>query len=85
MFPETVENLVELRYLSLCDIIRIRTFPSWLGKLFKLEILNLSDTLVGKLPSTIGQLAELRSLNLQGTNIKTLPNEIGGLCKLPSR
>ncbi|KAK2662630.1 hypothetical protein Ddye_001204 [Dipteronia dyeriana] len=60
-FPIEVVNLFYLKYLSLRDT-RVRTIPSFIGKLQNLETLDLKHADVTVLPAEILQLKRLRHL-----------------------
>ena len=60
------------------------TIPGDLGKLDKLETLNLSSNqLKGAIPSDLGDLSNLVTLNLSVNQLQgAIPDELGGLGKL---
>ena len=69
------ETLIEL---ILCNN-NLTVFPSDLGKLKNLQILDVSFNSIGVLPSEIGSLQALRQLWVNNCNLLLLPNEIGKL------
>ena len=89
--PESIGDLAELRELvvryqdpqyfrgligSRCPLHRI---PATIGKLLKLETLDLSGNSVTALPEAIGELRALKVLRLAGCPLTTLPESLGQL------
>lgn len=53
--------------------------PEEIGKLRKLETLNLNGNQLHRLPASIGQLNSLRSLGLSGNSFREFPGSLGAL------
>lgn len=92
--PDEIGNLVELRELVVryrdpryfhgligrrCPLHRI---PATIGRLLKLETLDLSGNNIASLPDTIGDLRALKVLCLAGCPLTALPESIGRLTNL---
>lgn len=60
----------------------LKYLPDEVGKLDKLEILDLNGTNVSELPKSIGNMASLRRLDLSSTGVQELPESIGKLNQL---
>ncbi|XP_045090565.1 disease resistance protein PIK5-NP-like isoform X2 [Aegilops tauschii subsp. strangulata] len=61
---------------------RITEIPSEIGKLQRLETLEVRNTCSTELPVEIGRLKQLRTLLVPGNELKVLPREIGRLQQL---
>ncbi|PIA26466.1 hypothetical protein AQUCO_09300044v1, partial [Aquilegia coerulea] len=80
--PQSISCLINLKTLHLVDC-DVSDKISLLGGLRKLEILNLSNSIVKTLPEEIGNLVNLRSLDLNGAELSFVaPNVISKLSYL---
>ncbi|PIA25519.1 hypothetical protein AQUCO_11200026v1, partial [Aquilegia coerulea] len=80
--PQSISCLINLKTLHLVDC-DVSDKISLLGGLRKLEILNLSNSIVKTLPEEIGNLVNLRSLDLNGAKLSFVaPNVISKLSYL---
>ncbi len=61
---------------------KLKTVPTDVFKLSKLQVLNLSHNNLKQLPAEIGLLTNLQQLNLSNNNLKELPTSIGDLINL---
>jgi len=92
--PKQIEQLANLKKLCITYSDRLSEevkshrkhirMPEGIWRLYKLEELNLSGTLLFDLPSEIGQLSNLVTLNLSDTQLTNLPPEIEQLSNLVS-
>lgn len=69
--------MISLRVLLL-DCNRLRSMPSSLCQLAKLERLNLAHNYIIELPRAIGQLKQLKYLDVSGNKLAAFPAELGG-------
>ncbi|XP_074312687.1 putative disease resistance protein RGA3 isoform X2 [Silene latifolia] len=60
--PDEVGNLLHLRYLDLSENWELSVLPNSITKLYNLQVLNLSNTLIRKLPRNMKKLVNLRHL-----------------------
>jgi hypothetical protein len=89
--PESIGNLAELRELVVrysdpqyfrglignrCPLHRI---PATIGRLLKLETLDLSGNNITALPDAVGELRALKVLRLAGCPLSALPESLGRL------
>ncbi|PIA26475.1 hypothetical protein AQUCO_09300053v1 [Aquilegia coerulea] len=82
IIPKSISCLTNLKTLHLVDC-DVSDKISLLGGLTKLEILNLSNSIVKTLPEEIGNLVNLRSLDLNGAELSFVaPNVISKLSYL---
>lgn len=81
--PTSVCEMRSLRYLD-AHFNEIRGLPLAIGKLTKLEVINLSSNFsdLTELPDTIGDLTNLRELDLSNNQIHALPYTFGRLDNL---
>ncbi|WRX29454.1 Leucine-rich repeat - like 10 [Theobroma cacao] len=82
--PNSIGNLVSLKYLLLSYTSLSGALPNSIGNLVSLKDLDLHQTsLSGALPNSIGNLVSLEHLDLSGTSLSgALPNSIGNLVSL---
>ncbi|XP_032951327.1 LOW QUALITY PROTEIN: ras suppressor protein 1-like [Rhinolophus ferrumequinum] len=71
--------LTILRPLYLVSDNDFEILPPDIGKLTKLQILNLRDTDLTLLPKEIGALIQLKELHIQGNHLTVLPPELDGV------
>ena len=74
-FPNSIEKLVNLKYLSLCYN-QLTSLPESIGKLTNLQMLNLYNNQITTLPESIGKLTNLKYLSLYNNQITILPTSI---------
>ncbi|PON96730.1 LRR domain containing protein [Trema orientale] len=81
--PTSVCEMRSLRYLD-AHFNEIRGLPLAIGKLTKLEVLNLSSNFsdLTELPDTVGDLTNLKELDLSNNQIHALPDTFGRLDNL---
>ena len=81
--PTSVCEMKSLRYLD-AHFNELRGLPLAIGKLTKLEVLNLSSNFsdLTELPDTFGDLTNLRELDLSNNQIHALPDTFGRLDNL---
>lgn len=81
--PTSVCEMRSLRYLD-AHFNEIRGLPLAIGKLTKLEVLNLCSNFsdLTELPDTIGDLTNLKELDLSNNQIHALPDTFGRLDNL---
>ncbi|KAI6672826.1 hypothetical protein NL676_000732 [Syzygium grande] len=87
--PDTINGLVDLKYLSLVDCASLNRLPDAIGELTSLTKLDLSGTSIGNLPRLIWNLEDLRITSfgirtglmrdLPMPLISVLPDSIGNL------
>lgn len=70
--PSSLFQLNELRVLILRGCRRLAKMPPLIGKLKKLEILDISYTEIRNLPTEIGELIKLQKLGLRGLGIRMI-------------
>lgn len=70
--PSSLFQLNELRVLILRGCRRLAKMPLLIGKLKKLEILDISYTEIRNLPTEIGELINLQKLGLRGLGIRMI-------------
>ncbi|KAL9447403.1 hypothetical protein AB3S75_014965 [Citrus x aurantiifolia] len=82
--PTNIENLIHLKYLSLCGQKKIEKLPEMLCELYNLERLNVSGCYnLRELPQGIGKLRKLMYLDNDDTwFLRYLPVGIGELISL---
>jgi len=84
-FLGSLENLREFRFYMAHSFqgsfTSFRTFPAWIGKLKKLNILSFDCTDIQTLPGVIGELP-LEELQINGGKLRRLPDSIGNLSRL---
>jgi Leucine-rich repeat (LRR) protein len=82
--PPELEQLPELRTVSLYFNYLSGSLPPELGRLAKLEILILhNNRLEGRIPPELGQLANLKQLDLESNRLSgPIPAELGQLAHL---
>ncbi|WJX25681.1 hypothetical protein P8452_14697 [Trifolium repens] len=78
MLPDSISNLLHLRYLDL-SYTNIKSLPDSTCDLYYLQTLNLSCSALTELPVDIGKLINLRHLNISGARISKMPKQIVGL------
>jgi Leucine-rich repeat (LRR) protein len=81
VLPESIGNLVKLRYLELNDN-QLQSLPESIGNLVNLKVLWLSHNRLQSLPESIGSLVKLTYLNLFDNRLQSLPESIGNLVNL---
>lgn len=75
--PETIDHLIHLRYLALCDT--LGTLPASLCKLYHLQVLDTSRWCwFGQFPKSMNKLINLRHLNVHSKYV----TPISGIGKL---
>ena len=83
ILPRDINVLLALQHLNInmadCNF---TTLPPDIGKLSKLQILEICFNGLTALPAEIGQLSNLQTLNLWGNQLASLPAEIGKLGNL---
>ncbi|KAI0531391.1 hypothetical protein KFK09_000945 [Dendrobium nobile] len=80
--PDSVCNLILLRYLSLHGT-NIKRLPETIGKLYHLQTMQLGNCIqIHELPDSIGDLKFLRHLGLHNTSIRMLPETVSNLLNL---
>ncbi|OWM84408.1 hypothetical protein CDL15_Pgr020648 [Punica granatum] len=72
------ESIVELEL----SITNLSALPDSVGRLSKLQRLQLYSTKIEELPDSLGDLESLVSLQLSSTNLSALPDSVGRLSKL---
>ena len=78
--PSSIRELDQLKILILYDNPMLRTIPNEVLLLKKLEILDLSETMIHELPAELGVLKNLQILDLRRTQLRVLdPNLISVL------
>ncbi|XP_059639142.1 LRR receptor-like serine/threonine-protein kinase EFR [Cornus florida] len=82
--PLGIENLVNLKLLTLDRNMLTGNIPESIGKLFELEQLFLSvNNISGKIPSSIGNMSRLSILGLGGNQLAgSIPGSLGNCTKL---
>ncbi|XP_058721465.1 putative disease resistance RPP13-like protein 1 [Vicia villosa] len=79
MLPDTIDNLVQLRYLDL-SLTNITSLPDTICNLYYLQTLILSwCSKLKELPEHIGKLINLRHLYIDMTSIIEMPKQIAKL------
>ncbi|XXG41234.1 hypothetical protein AAC387_Pa01g1742 [Persea americana] len=80
--PESIGNLLQLRYLDLSQAF-IKRLPKSTTRLYNLQTLILADCIkLVQIPSDLSNLVNLRHLNLHRNHITELPGSIGNLLQL---
>ncbi|KAL9238563.1 hypothetical protein vseg_012964 [Gypsophila vaccaria] len=67
--PDTVGNLLHLRYIDLSGNQNLKVLPNSVTKLLNLLVLNLDDTKLSELPLGMRKLVNLRHLSLCGCSM----------------
>jgi Leucine-rich repeat (LRR) protein len=82
--PEWIQDLVNLRELSLRKTVRVGTIPTWLDEFTQLQLLDLSEnTLTNTIPPSLGYSSSLRFLLLNRNNLNgTVPEDLNQLNNL---
>ena len=79
--PESFENLVNLKYLSLSDNLQLTSLPESISNLQNLTRIDIEQSGLEILPENIGNLTNLEQLSIYGNQLTTLPQSI---CNLPN-
>ena len=82
--PDSIRLLTNLKKLSLCECLNLKTLPESIGELRELQELNLNWCYkIEKLPDSICELTNLKNLDLGSCyGIEKLPDDIGNLTEL---
>ncbi|GBG68201.1 hypothetical protein CBR_g2753 [Chara braunii] len=81
--PRSLGQLVNLRVLDLCGVeSAAKILPFEIGRLTRLERLDLSGLTMGALPPEIGNLCRLQYLCAKNNHLEVLPSEVNGLDQL---
>jgi len=82
-FPVLPDALAGLGALKTLDVnARLESFPAWIGKLTRLEVLRAPHCGIDRIPEEIGRLAELRTLAVTGNRLRELPETLRSCTKL---
>jgi len=79
--PPDIQYFSELKILWI-DKTALKTLPAQIGKLAKLEILQITENFLEEFPPEIGNLSNLEYLYLKTNKLRRLPSEVGKLTKL---
>ncbi|KAK9690346.1 hypothetical protein RND81_09G121500 [Saponaria officinalis] len=80
--PDTVGNLLHLRYLDLSGNTNLYVLPNSITKLLNLLVLNLDGTCVRELPHDMRKLINLRHLSLRNCSLEYMPPGMDTLTSL---
>ncbi|XP_056166835.1 disease resistance protein RUN1-like [Syzygium oleosum] len=80
--PKTFEFPQDLQTLSLRNCSMFEELPPSIGKLEKLEVMDLSDTRITELPESVKDLRNLKTLKMERTHLQNFPEDIVNLKKL---
>ena len=83
VLPSSIGELTNLEELDLDSTTKVKWLPEEIGRLCKLNRLNLSYSNISSLPISMGKLKSLEELNLSSTkHLETIPDDICNLLNL---